>query len=159
MPKGTASGLLLIEVDNIMKSLSKGRLDAFADGVFAIVITLLVLDLPIPEASEDFTALMPLWPDFFAYIISFAFIGSFWLAHSSITYLTKQETPPFVPIYSFNAVLRVAASIHYEVHGYSHRWPLSSFPGNNLRVRSTGSIGYDEHDHTFSSQHSRYPRR
>jgi len=76
-----------------MKSLPKNRLDAFADGVFAIVITLLVLDLPIPEASEDITALMPLWPDFLAYLISFAFIGSFWLAHSSITHLTKQETP------------------------------------------------------------------
>ena len=77
----------------MIKSLPKGRLDAFADGVFAIVITLLVLDLPIPEVSGDITALMPLWPDFIAYIISFAFIGSFWLAHSEITYLTKQETP------------------------------------------------------------------
>jgi uncharacterized membrane protein len=76
-----------------MKSLPKGRLDAFADGVFAIVITLLVLDLPIPEAIEDVTAaLTPLWPDFLAYLISFAFIGSFWLVHSSITQLTKHET-------------------------------------------------------------------
>jgi uncharacterized membrane protein len=77
---------------DIMKTLPKSRLDAFADGVFAIVITLLVLDLPIPESSKDITALMPLWPDFLAYLISFAFIGSFWLAHSSITQLTKQET-------------------------------------------------------------------
>jgi uncharacterized membrane protein len=40
----------------MIKSLPKGRLDAFADGVFAIVITLPVLDLPIPEVSEDITA-------------------------------------------------------------------------------------------------------
>jgi len=142
-----------------MKSLPKNRLDAFADGVFAIVITLLVLDLPIPEASEDITALMPLWPDFLAYLISFAFIGSFWLAHSSITHLTKQETPRSYQLYSSNAVLRDAASIYYEVHGYLHQWPPSNFPGNNLWVRSTGGIGDDEHDHTFSTQHSRYPRR
>lgn len=75
-----------------MKFLPKSRLDAFADGVFAIVITLLVLDLPIPESIEDITAFTPLWPDFLAYLISFAFIGNIWIVHSSITNLTKQET-------------------------------------------------------------------
>jgi uncharacterized membrane protein len=60
-----------------MKSLPKGRLDAFADGVFAIVITLLVLDLPIPESSEDITALMPLWPDFIAYPLALHLSAAF----------------------------------------------------------------------------------
>jgi uncharacterized membrane protein len=77
-----------------MDFLPKGRLDAFADGVFAIVITLLVLDLSIPTVSEN---LMPVlvqqWSVFLAYIISFAFVGSVWITHSSITALMKQETP------------------------------------------------------------------
>jgi uncharacterized membrane protein len=77
-----------------MDFLPKGRLDAFADGVFAIVITLLVLDLSVPEVAES---LMPVlvrqWSVFLAYIISFAFVGSVWLTHSSITALMKQETP------------------------------------------------------------------
>ena len=66
-----------------MNLLPKGRLDAFADGVFAIAITLLVLDLSIPEVSEDIIpALMQEWPDFLAYLISFAFIGSVSITHS-----------------------------------------------------------------------------
>jgi TMEM175 potassium channel family protein len=78
---------------DIMNLLPKGRLDAFDDGVFAIVITLLVLDLYIPEPSEDLIpALMRTWPDFLAYMISFAFIGGIWIAHASITHLTKQES-------------------------------------------------------------------
>jgi uncharacterized membrane protein len=68
------------------------RLSAFADGVFAIVITLLVLELPVPEATEDLLlALLEAWPDFLAYIISFVFIGGFWITHASITRLTEQE--------------------------------------------------------------------
>src|SRR5271157_1351437 len=76
-----------------MKFLPKGRLDAFADGVFAIVITLLVLDLVVPQGSGDtLSGLMQEWPAFLAYLISFAFIGSAWISHSSITSLMKQET-------------------------------------------------------------------
>ncbi|WP_301665236.1 TMEM175 family protein [Methanoculleus frigidifontis] len=68
------------------------RLRAFADGVFAIVITLLVLELPVPEATDDLLwALLEAWPDFLAYVISFVFIGGFWITHSSITRLTEHE--------------------------------------------------------------------
>ena len=77
-----------------MDFLPKGRLDAFADGVFAIVITLLVLDLSVPDVSaEIMPALMQQWSVFLAYIISFAFVGSVWISHSSVTHLMKQETP------------------------------------------------------------------
>jgi uncharacterized membrane protein len=77
-----------------MDFLPKGRLDAFADGVFAIVITLLVLDLSIPSVAENpIPPLVQQWPVFLAYIISFAFVGSVWISHSSITALMKQETP------------------------------------------------------------------
>jgi len=77
-----------------MDFLPKGRLDAFADGVFAIVITLLVLDLAIPKVAENvMPALIQQWPVFLAYIISFAYVGSVWISHSSITALMKQETP------------------------------------------------------------------
>ncbi len=77
-----------------MDFLPKGRLDAFADGVFAIVITLLVLDLSIPQVFENLMpALFQQWSVFLAYIISFAFVGSVWITHSSITALMKQETP------------------------------------------------------------------
>jgi uncharacterized membrane protein len=77
-----------------MDFLPKGRLDAFADGVFAIVITLLVLDLSVPAIAESLMpALIQQWPVFLAYVISFAFVGSVWISHSSVTALMKQETP------------------------------------------------------------------
>ncbi|OPY39365.1 MAG: hypothetical protein A4E40_01179 [Methanoregulaceae archaeon PtaU1.Bin059] len=77
-----------------MDFLPKGRLDAFADGVFAIVITLLVLDLSLPAVTENLVhALVGQWSVFLAYIISFAFVGSVWISHSSVTALVKQETP------------------------------------------------------------------
>jgi uncharacterized membrane protein len=76
-----------------MDYLPKGRLDAFADGVFAIVITLLVLDLAVPEGTTDIiSGLLQEWPVFLAYLISFAFIGGVWISHSSVTHLMKQET-------------------------------------------------------------------
>jgi uncharacterized membrane protein len=68
------------------------RLNAFADGVFAIVITLLVLELPVPEVADSLLwALLAEWPSFLAYLISFVFIGGFWMTHASITRLTAQE--------------------------------------------------------------------
>jgi uncharacterized membrane protein len=77
-----------------MDFLPKGRLDAFADGVFAIVITLLVLDLSVPAVDEGImTALLGQWPAFLAYVISFAFVGSVWISHSSVTALMKRENP------------------------------------------------------------------
>jgi uncharacterized membrane protein len=77
-----------------MNLLPKSRLDAFADGVFAIVITLLVLDLAVPDASVDvISGLIQEWPVFLAYLISFAFIGSVWISHSSVTHLMKHENP------------------------------------------------------------------
>ena len=60
------------------------RIVAFSDGVFAIAITLLVLNLKIPEHlhDADLTAvLLEQWPDLFAFALSFAVIGRFWVIH------------------------------------------------------------------------------
>ena len=58
------------------------RLETFADGVFAIAITLLVLGIRIPGASEDLAkSLAAQWPSFFAYIVSFLTIGIMWVQH------------------------------------------------------------------------------
>ncbi len=61
-----------------------GRTTAFSDGVFAIAITLLVLSLDVPEGLEgkqvsDFVG--DEWPQFFAYFLSFAVIGRYWISH------------------------------------------------------------------------------
>lgn len=66
----------------------KGRLDAFADGVLAIVITLLVLELKVPgvdESGDLWHALTHEWRDYAGYLISFVFVGGVWIAHSAAT--------------------------------------------------------------------------
>jgi uncharacterized membrane protein len=61
------------------------RLEAFSDGVFAIAITLLVLDLAIPRQGSAFHRVVEGWPFYLAYTVSFLTIGAAWLAHSAIT--------------------------------------------------------------------------
>ena len=60
--------------------MTKNRLEAFSDGVFAIIITILVLELKIPHGST-FSALRPLLPVFLTYVLSFVFLASYWNNH------------------------------------------------------------------------------
>lgn len=60
--------------------MGKGRMEAFSDGVLAIIITIMVLELKIPHGAE-FTALQPLIPVFFSYVLSFVYIGIYWNNH------------------------------------------------------------------------------
>ena len=64
-----------------------GRLEAFSDGVFAIAITLLVLELGVSaSASQDMLgAILEQWPAYLAYVTSFLTIGAIWLEHSAVT--------------------------------------------------------------------------
>jgi uncharacterized membrane protein len=60
--------------------LNKGRLEAFSDGVLAIIITIMVLELKVPQGATLF-ALQPLVPIFASYTLSFVFIGIYWNNH------------------------------------------------------------------------------
>jgi len=66
------------------------RFNAFSDGVFAIAITLLVLELTVPVGPDLLEDLAELWPEFLGYLISFAFIGGMWITHARMTRLMKQ---------------------------------------------------------------------
>jgi uncharacterized membrane protein len=59
---------------------SKGRLEAFSDGVVAILITIMVLELTVPHSAE-LEALLPLWPVFVSYVLSFVNLGIYWNNH------------------------------------------------------------------------------
>jgi uncharacterized membrane protein len=59
---------------------SKGRLEAFSDGVLAIIITIMVLELSVPH-EPTFDALFALWPVFVSYVLSFAYVGIYWNNH------------------------------------------------------------------------------
>lgn len=60
--------------------MSKGRLEAFSDGVIAILITILVLELKVPH-GDTWEALRPLLPVFLTYVLSFVFLGIYWNNH------------------------------------------------------------------------------
>ena len=64
------------------------RLEAFSDGVFAIAITLLVLEIAVPAVSEGdlLIAVIELWPSYLGYLISFTTIGAIWVGHTAITH-------------------------------------------------------------------------
>ncbi len=72
-------------------TLSKGRFESFSDGVFAIAITLLVLEvhLPAPQArppsdAQQIRDLTDIWPQYLVYFVSFATIGIMWLNHHAL---------------------------------------------------------------------------
>jgi uncharacterized membrane protein len=62
---------------------SKGRLEAFSDGVIAVIITIMVLELKAPHGN-DLHALATLWPVFLSYILSFVYVGIYWNNHHHI---------------------------------------------------------------------------
>jgi uncharacterized membrane protein len=67
----------------------KNRLEAFSDGVIAILITILVLELKIPHGS-DLAALAPLWPVFLSYVLSFVYIAIYWNNHHHLVHAVRE---------------------------------------------------------------------
>ena len=72
-------------------------MEAFSDGVFAIAITILVLELSVPPGSEDdlLNAIIHQWPSYMAYLVSFTTIGTVWLKHTLVTDLLKHTDAAF----------------------------------------------------------------
>ncbi len=76
------------------------RLEAFSDGVFAIAITLLVLEIALPASAQRdlLGAFVGQWPSYLAYVVSFSTIGAIWLGHSLITEYLEQADAILVRI-------------------------------------------------------------
>ncbi len=69
--------------------MNKGRLEAFSDGVFAIIITIMVLEIKVPHGNslED---LFPLLPIFLSYVLSFIYLGIYWNNHHHLLHTVKE---------------------------------------------------------------------
>jgi uncharacterized membrane protein len=69
--------------------MKKGRLEAFSDGVMAIIITIMVLELKTPHGA-DWAAIRPLVPVFLAYVLSFVYLGIYWNNHHHMLYVAER---------------------------------------------------------------------
>jgi len=72
--------------------MKKGRLEAFSDGVIAIIITIMVLELKVPEHGSDLKALIPTLPFFLSYLLSFVNVGIYWNNHHHMLYVVNSIT-------------------------------------------------------------------
>jgi uncharacterized membrane protein len=75
--------------------MGKGRLEAFSDGVIAIIITIMVLELRPPHGT-DLAALQPLIPTFLSYVLSFTYLGIYWNNHHHMLNLVKTVNGPIL---------------------------------------------------------------
>jgi uncharacterized membrane protein len=107
--------------------MNKQRLEAFTDGVYAIVITLLVLDIRIPDVRpEDLgPALVRMLPQFFTYILSFFVIALYWFSHHRVAQQVRRVDGPFVWL---NMVWLLFVTIMPFPTALLGRYPLRPLP-------------------------------
>jgi uncharacterized membrane protein len=74
-------------------AMTKGRLEAFSDGVIAIIITIMVLEMKVPH-GEDLAALRPLIPVLLSYVLSFTFVGIYWNNHHHMLHASRRVNGP-----------------------------------------------------------------
>jgi len=75
--------------------MGKGRLEAFSDGVIAVIITIMVLEMKVPH-GEDPTALLPLIPVFVSYLLSYVYVGIYWNNHHHMLHAVKTVNGPIL---------------------------------------------------------------
>ena len=75
--------------------MGKARLEAFSDGVIAILITIMVLEMKVPH-GETFASLAPVLPVFLSYVLSFVYLGIYWNNHHHMLHMVKRVTGPML---------------------------------------------------------------
>jgi uncharacterized membrane protein len=106
---------------------SKQRLEAFSDGVYAIVITLLILDIRIPEVQPTAlgAALVRMLPQVFTYVLSFFVVGLYWFAHHRVSNQVKQIDGTFIWL---NLIWLLFVSVMPFPAALLGRYPLQRIP-------------------------------
>ncbi len=123
--------------------MNKIRIEALSDGVFAIVMTILVLELKVPHIRGEETSnqllwqkLIDLWPVFRSYLISFLIVGMYWLAHSAFFHLFTRQVNRVLA--NFNTLFLMFVSlIPFSAHllgEYPRHYPAILIYGLNIIV-------------------------
>jgi uncharacterized membrane protein len=140
------------------RSLDKGRMEAFSDGVFGFAATLLVADLALHPPGTPLQQVLHAWPAYVAYVVSFLTIGAAWLAHTSLTDRLAQSDSIFLRLNML--VLLVVAFLPFPTrlvadalqHTDAERVAVT-FYGLTLlaiRVLGTGLAEYARREHLYS---------
>jgi uncharacterized membrane protein len=75
--------------------MGKARMEAFSDGVIAVIITVMVLEMKVPH-GEDLAALLPVAPVFLSYVLSFIYVGIYWNNHHHMLHASSKVTGPIL---------------------------------------------------------------
>jgi uncharacterized membrane protein len=107
--------------------MNKQRLEAFSDGVYAIVITLLILDIRIPEVPSQRLgpALAGMLPQVFTYVLSFFVVGLYWFAHHRVSQNVQRIDGTFIWL---NLVWLLFVSVMPFPTSLLGRYPLQAIP-------------------------------
>ena len=106
------------------ETFSKARLEAFSDGVIAVIITIMVLELKEPESAEPW-ALLQLWPSFATYLVSFVFVAVYWINHHRLLVEVPHCTVRL--IWANNALLFSLSLVPFAT-AYVGKTDLAPFP-------------------------------
>ena len=112
--------------------MGKGRLEAFSDGVIAIIITIMVLELKVPHGAS-FNDLLPLLPVLGSYVLSFIYVGIYWNNHHHMLHVVHEVSGGVLVGQPAPAVLAVADAVRHRLDG---REPFPDRAGCRLRLRA-----------------------
>ena len=104
--------------------MSKGRLEAFSDGVIAIIITIMVLELKVPHGA-DAASLLAVWPVFLSYLLSFLVVAIYWVNHHTLFNAAHHASTGL--LWSNNALLFCLSLIPFAT-GYMGENDFAPFP-------------------------------
>jgi uncharacterized membrane protein len=104
--------------------MSKGRLEAFSDGVIAIIITIMVLELKAPHGA-DAASLLSVWPVFLSYLLSFLVVAIYWVNHHTLFQAAHHASTGL--LWSNNALLFCLSLIPFAT-GYMGENDFAPFP-------------------------------
>ena len=96
--------------------MGKNRLEAFSDGVIAIIITIMVLEMKVPH-GEVIETLVPLIPVFLSYVLSFVYLGIYWNNHHHMLHATQNSHRAHPMGESASLVLAVTHTLHDGLDG------------------------------------------
>src|SRR5262249_27751823 len=120
----------LREVQGKIKAsaMNKGRLEAFSDGVFAIIITIMVLDLKVPSAPS-LEALRSTLPVFLSYVLSFIFVGIYWNNHHHLLHASERVSGPILwaNLHLLFWLSLAPFTTRWVGENYNSAWPIAVY--------------------------------